>query len=497
MVSKSTRRPIVLAAIMIAMFMSAIEATIVSTAMPSIVSDLGGFSSYSWVFSAYLLMNMATTLIYGKLSDLYGRRPIFIIGVVIFLIGSTLCGFATSMETLIAFRFLQGLGAGAVMPIASTIVGDMYTKEERAQIQGYLSSVWGISAVLGPALGGFFVEVLSWHYVFWMNIPLGVLAIIVVGLYLHEEVDNRKREIDYLGSVWLVISLSALMFILVEGGIHIPWSSSRMFTLIGIFSIGMFLFIRQERKATEPMMPFELWKERSITISNLGALTTGAMLIGVSSFLPAFVQGVMERSATVAGFTLTTMSIGWPIAATIAGRLLLKIGYRKTSLFGGIALIIGAIFFVTLSLERGPIWAACGSFFIGIGMGLMNTSFIVSIQSTVSWKLRGIATASNMFMRNLGSALGAALLGGILNSRLHAYIQNSGLGSELSINDTNVLLDAKQRAQMSEQMKSVLQEGLTISLHTVYWGVFLFACISFFLVIFMPISDKQGGETGR
>ncbi|WLR53190.1 MDR family MFS transporter [Bacillus tianshenii] len=481
---------------MIAMFMSAIEATIVSTAMPNIVSELGGFSKYSWVFSAYLLMNMATTLIYGKLSDLYGRKPVFVIGVIIFLIGSILCGFATSMDMLIGFRFLQGLGAGAVMPIATTIVGDMYSKEERAQIQGYLSSVWGISAVLGPALGGFFVEVLTWKYVFWMNIPIGILAIIGVSSFLHEDVEKKKHQIDYFGSVYLVIAMSALMFVLVEGGVHLAWTSTTMLLLIGTFIVGLLLFIFQERRAEEPMMPFHIWKERAITIANLASLTTGMILIGVSSFLPAFVQGVMERSAAVAGFTLTTMSIGWPIAATVAGRLLLKIGYRKTSAFGGVSLIIGAIFFLTLSPEKGPVWGAIGSFFTGVGMGLTTTSFIVSIQSTVSWKMRGIATASNMFMRNLGSALGAALLGGILNSRLQAYINEQGVEKELDINSANALLNAEQRAEMGDKLRGVLQDGLTVSLHSVYWGVFIFAVISFLLVLFMPVTEKTEEQEG-
>lgn len=492
---KETKRPLVLAAIMIAMFMSAIEATIVSTAMPNIVSELGGFSMYSWVFSAYLLMTMATTLIYGKLADLYGRKPVFTIGVIIFLIGSILCGFASSMEMLIGFRFLQGIGAGAVMPIATTIVGDMYSKEERAKIQGYLSSVWGISAVLGPALGGFFVEVLTWHYVFWMNVPIGIFAIIGVQLFLHEHVEKKKHDIDYLGSVWLVISMSALMIVLVEGGVHLAWSSVITICLIGIFIVGLMLFVYQERIAKEPMMPFHIWKNRSITVANLASLTTGVILIGVSSFLPAFVQGVMERSAAVAGFTLTAMSIGWPIAATTAGTLLLKIGYRKTSALGGVSLIIGAIFFLTLSPDKGPIWGAVGSFFTGVGMGLTTTSFIVSIQSTVSWKMRGIATASNMFMRNLGSALGAALLGGILNSRLQTYLENSGVEKDISINSTNALLNEQQRAQMPEQLRATLQDGLTVSLHTVYWGVLVFAVISFLIVLWMPVTEQANQKT--
>src|SRR5699024_2320662 len=252
---------------------------------------------------------------------------IFIIGVLIFLTGSTLSGFSTSIVMLIIARFIQGCGAGALMPIATTIVGDIYNKEERAKIQGYLSSVWGISAVSGPLLGGFFVDVLDWRFVFWMNIPLGFIAMLGIIFFLREDVQKTKQSIDYGGAIWIVLAVSALMFILVEGGISIQWDGTIMYLLILVSLSAFVLFFVQQKRATEPMMPFEVWKYRLITYANVTSLTTGMIMIGVSSYLPAFVQGVMRESATVAGFTLTTMSIGWPIASTIAGRLLLVIGY--------------------------------------------------------------------------------------------------------------------------------------------------------------------------
>ncbi|MGM0837475.1 MAG: MDR family MFS transporter [Bacillota bacterium] len=483
---KKTKRPFVLAAIMLAMFMAAVEATIVSTAMPAIAADLGGFSLYSWVFSSYLLMNAVTVLIYGKLSDLFGRKPILIFGIVVFLIGSILCGMAGSIEMLIVFRFIQGFGAGAVMPIASTIVGDMYTKEERAKIQGYLSSVWGISAILGPAIGGLLVQYVSWRFVFWVNVPLGILAIIGLLLYLHEGIEKKKHSIDYAGAGLLFVSVSSLMYVLVEGGVRYEWTSIPILFLISIFVITFVLFIIQENRAVDPMMPFDIWKERSILIANSTSLTTGVMLIGISSFLPAFVQGVMERPPIVAGFTLTTMSIGWPIAAMIAGRVLLKIGFRTTSIIGGVALILGSIIFMTLSPDDGPLWAAFGSFMIGVGMGFSTTSFIVSIQSNVPWQKRGVATASNMFMRTLGSTIGAALLGGILNSRIQEHLKENGMNGEFSLDSTTLLLNEEQRNQLSESMRTLLQDGLTSALQTVYIVVAAFAVISFLLILLLP-----------
>ncbi|MGG3466493.1 MDR family MFS transporter [Neobacillus pocheonensis] len=474
---------------MLAMFMGAIEATIVSTAMPAIVADLGGFTLYSWVFSAYLLMNAVTVLIYGKLSDLFGRKPILSIGIIIFLIGSILCGFATSMKTLIIFRLIQGLGAGAVTPIATTIVGDIYTAEERAKIQGYLSSVWGISAITGPAVGGLLVQYVSWHYVFWINIPLGVLALLGLWLFLHENLAKKKHKIDYIGATLLTIAISSLMFVLVEGGSHRPWSSWQVLGLLTMSVVAFICFVYQEGRASEPVMPFSIWKERSIFIANITSLTTGIMLIGISSFLPTFVQGVMEQTAIVAGFSLTTMSIGWPISSALAGKMLITIGYRKTSITGGVFLIIGSIAFVTMSASSGPIWAAVGSFFVGVGMGLTSTAFIVSIQSTVSWQQRGIATAANMFMRNLGNTIGAALLGGILNNRLSNYLNEKD--KSLTVDDANILLKANERDKLPYSVRNLLQDGLTISLHSVYYIVLAFALISLLLIFFIPKKEDS------
>ncbi|MFC0045573.1 MDR family MFS transporter [Metabacillus iocasae] len=475
---------------MLAMFMAAIEATIVSTAMPVIVSNLGGFSQYSWVFSSYLLMNAVTVLIYGKLADLFGRKPVMTFGIVVFLIGSLLCGVADSMTMLIIFRFIQGFGAGAVMPIATTIVGDLYTKEERAKIQGYLSSVWGISAILGPALGGFFVEYISWRWVFWINIPLGILSLLVLSRFLKEDIEKSKREIDYAGAILLTISITSLMLVLVEGGVRFSWTSPQVVGLLAAFLLTFLLFVRQENRSQEPVMPFTIWKERPILIANIVSLTTGVILIGLSTFLPTYVQGVMGKSPLVAGFTLTTMSIGWPIAATIAGRLILSIGFRITSVIGGISLVLGSSVFVMLSPDDGALWAAFGSFLIGVGMGLSSTAFIVLIQSTVDWKQRGIATASNMFMRNLGSTIGAALLGGILNIQMKSYIEQSDV-KDVNIDTTNILLNPEMRESLSSSVRSTLQEGLTYSLHQVYLTVGLFAVISFIFILFLPKQESR------
>lgn len=481
---KKTNRPLVLASVMLAMFIGAVEATIVSTAMPSISADLGGFSKYSWVFSAYLLMSTVTVLLYGKLSDIFGRKPIFAFGIILFLIGSLLCGLASSMEQLIFYRFIQGIGAGAVMPIATTIVGDIYTAEERGKIQGYLSSVWGISAVTGPAIGGFLVATIGWEYVFWVNIPLGILALAGVLLFLVEPQKKTKPSIDYLGAFLLTVSLTSFLYWLVEGGVGFAWNSALSYSLsLGAAAV-FAVFVLVEKKAKDPMMPFDIWKNKSILYANLVSLFTGMILISVSSYLPTYVTGVMEQPATVAGFTLTAMSIGWPIAAFFSGRLLIKIGYFRTSLAGGIFLVIGSLLFVAMRPEFGPLWAAMSSFMIGVGMGLTSTAFIVSIQAAVTYEQRGTATASNMFMRNLGSTIGVALLGSLLNSSLLKYFQNNE--RDYTLNSVNGMLTEDSRNQLPVDVLSFLQEGLTQALQNVYSLTAIFAIISFVLIFGLP-----------
>ncbi|MDW0115897.1 MDR family MFS transporter [Sporosarcina thermotolerans] len=483
-IHKKTNRPFVLISVMLAMFVGAVEATIVSTAMPAIAAELGGFSRYSWIFSSYLLMSTVTVLIYGKLADLFGRKPIFFIGMSIFLIGSILCGFAYTMEQLIVYRLIQGLGAGAVMPIATTIVGDIYSTKERAKIQGYLSSVWGVSAVSGPVIGGLIVQYMDWKYVFWVNVPLGLLAMAGVFFFLQEPVIERKVAIDFKGAALLATSLSIILFWLVEGGQAFDRTSLLSLFLV-VFGIGLFtLFIWTERRAADPMMPFAIWKNPVILYANLVSLTTGGIMIGVSSYLPTFVTGVMEQPAIIAGFTLTAMSIGWPIASSVAGHLLIRFGTFKVSFAGGLSLIIGGMLFVLMTGGSGPLWAAFSSFFIGVGMGLTSTAFIVTIQGAVSREHRGSATAANMFMRNFGNTIGAAIFGAVLNGSLLTIFKKKELDYE--VNDINLLLTEEARSTLPVFKMEELQHALDGSLQWVYIAVLVFAVISMLLILRIP-----------
>ncbi len=409
------RRHFVLAAALMAMFMAAVEATIVATAMPTIVATLGSFHLFSWVFAAYLLTQAVTVPIYGRLADLYGRKRVFYAGAGLFLVGSALCGFAWNMMALIAFRGLQGLGAGAILPIAMTIVGDIYGPADRARVQGYVASVWGVSAVIGPLLGAVLVQQFSWALIFWVNLPIGVAAMVMLAVFLNERPQVREHELDIRGAVLLIVGAGALMLALVQA-VHL--GAVLVAVLLAVAAVALAALARHERRTAEPMMPLWLWQRTMLVIGNLGCLAIGTVMMGVTVFLPAFVQGVMGRSPAVAGFALTFMSLGWASSGSVAGRLMLRFSYRTVATLGAACLMAGNAVLFSLGAESGPAMAAAGAFVVGCGMGLSNTTYIVSVQGSVAHAQRGAATSSIMFMRSLGQALGAALFGAVVNLSL-------------------------------------------------------------------------------
>ena len=343
-----TNRPLVLASVIAAMFMVAIEATIVSTVMPQIAGQLGGLNLYSWVFSSFLLTQTATTVVFGKLSDLYGRKPVLLFGIAIFLIGSVLAGFAWSMPSMIVFRLIQGIGAGSIQPVGMTVVGDLYSARERGKIQGFLASVWGISAVLGPLAGGLIIQKLSWAWVFWINVPLGLLAAAGFVLFLHEGVVHRRRSIDFAGATLFTVSIASLMIALTEFGTS-DTSSAVFATVLALVSGALFLW--QERRAKDPMVELGLWGRRPIAATNGASLLAGMAVIGLTTFLPMYVQGVLQQSALIAGFALTMLVLGWPIGATLAANALVRFGLRPVLLVGSLLLPVGGAVFLFLNAE--------------------------------------------------------------------------------------------------------------------------------------------------
>ena len=466
----------VLAASLMATFMAAVESTIVATAMPTIVADLGGFNLFSWVFAVYLLAMAVTIPVYGRLADIYGRKRVFFAGASIFLIGTALCGLAGNMVMLILFRALQGLGAGAIQPIASTIVGDIYTPAERARVQGYVSSVFGCSAVVGPALGAFLVEHAHWSFVFWINLPIGAASFVMFALFLHERVERRPHRIDYLGAVLLVVGVAALMLALVEPR-SLDGATTAVLVVVG--GAALALFGVHECRTPEPMMPFRLWRNRVIALSNFGIFGSGAAMIGVAAFLPTYVQGVMGRSPGVAGFALGCMSVSWMFASMAAGRLMIRTSYRLAAAIGGVALVAGSTMLATLQPSSTAWWAAAGSVFMGIGMGCCNTAFLVSLQASVGWGERGVATASNMFMRIIGQSVGAAFYGAILNFGLHRRLPDAG-------DAVNRLLDPAARHSLGADEVARLAAGVGAALHNVHLIVVAVAAMTLALTFWFP-----------
>jgi len=466
----------VLCAAMLAMFMAAVESTIVSTAMPTIVAALGGFHLFSWVFAAYLLPQAVTVPIYGRLADLYGRKRVLLAGATIFLVGSALCGLAWGMPALVVFRALQGLGAGAIMPVATTIVGDIYPPSERGRVQGYISSLWGVSAVTGPLLGAFLVQHVGWATVFWVNLPVGCLSMALLVVALHEHRAPRRHRIDYVGSLLLAGSSGALILALVQAG---DLGFPTVVTLVIAAVLGLLLLLRHEGRVVEPMMPLDLWRHPVIAAVNLGALSIGAVMMGVVVFLPTCVQGVMGRSALVAGFALTALSLGWPIGSTIAGRLLARRSYRALSMAGGVALVAGGVVLVVMNPTEGAFLAGIGALLTGLGLGFCNTTFLVAAQASVRWNRRGIATSTNLFMRMLGQSLGAAIFGGIVNHGLARRLPDA-------VNAVERLMNPAERAAMSADTVARLTHAVAVTLHQVYVVAALLALLALALTLILP-----------
>ena len=476
----NTRRPLVIAAVMGSMAMVAIEATIVSTVMPQIASQLGGVHLYSWVFASFLLAQTAMTVVFGKLSDVYGRKPVMIIGIAIFLIGSFLAGLSWSMPSMICFRLIQGIGAGAIQPVALTIVADLYPMRERGKVQGYLASVWAVSAVLGPMLGALIVQKLSWAWIFWINIPIGIAAALGFWAFLREAPTVRRTSIDVVGALLFTTGIAALMIALTEFGLGNAGSAWAWSALFGVMLI---LFVAQERRAPDPMISFRLWSMPIVAIVNGAALLGGMTLIGITTFLPMYVQIVLRQSSVVAGMALTMVMLGWPIGATMASKTFQRFGFWRLMVTGATLIPLGSSTFALLAVSSSPWIAAAGSFLFGLGMGLLSLSSIMVIQETVQVTQRGSATASNVFSRNLGSALGATVFGAVFNAGLtHS---NSGV---LTDNGLRLLL---QGMPISAASDATLRIALAGSLHLTFMSMLIVSLLIVALAFLLPRADLQ------
>jgi EmrB/QacA subfamily drug resistance transporter len=474
--SPQSSRALVIAAVMASMAMVAIEATIVSTAMPQIVTQLGDLHLYSWVFSSFLLTQTAMTVVFGKLADLYGRKPVMLAGIAIFLLGSVLAGFAWSMPAMIVFRLIQGIGAGAIQPVTLTIVADLYPARERGKVQGYLASVWAVSAVVGPMVGGFIIHNLSWAWIFWMNVPIGLASAAGFIAFLRESERHARPSIDFGGAALFMAAIAALMMALTYAGDD---EFARASLAGGAFLLCVLFFVLQERRAAEPMISFALWSRRPIAACNGSTLLSGMILMGATTFLPMYVQGVLHRSPVVAGLALTMMMVGWPTGATLAAKTFHRLGLRRILIGGSTFVPLGAALLLFLSPGGSPLIAAFGSLIMGFGMGTSSVSSLVLIQEIVQTDERGSATASNIFSRNLGSTLGATLFGAVLNFGL----SHSQATAVVTSDQLKALLQ-NQAASLgdSDMIRLVLHQ----SLHLTFVSIFVIAIFVVALLAFVP-----------
>ena len=489
----------VTAGIMVGMFLAALEATVVSTAMPTVVASLGGIERFSWVFSAYLLTSTVTVPLWGRLSDLYGRKRLYQIGIAIFLVGSALSGMSQSMWQLIGSRALQGLGAGALVPLALTIVGEIYTVQERARMQGFFSGVWGLASIVGPLAGGYITDALSWRWVFYINIPFGVIAAVVVGLTLVEPPPVRKPIIDYAGAATLTASITLLLFALVEGGALWGWTGWQTLACLAGSGALLAAFVLVEQRAADPVVPLDLFLDRTFAVTTVVGFFVGIGMFGAVSFIPLYAQGVAGATATQAGSALTPLLLSWVLMAVLGGRILHRVGVRRMVVAGLVLLTIG--FFLLTRLGQGtPLWYLMADMaLMGTGMGLVMLTILIAVQASVTRERLGIATSFSMFSRTIGGAVGVASMGAMLASELTMRLQAIGKTTGVVV-DANELLNPVARAAIEPGMLETLETALAESMRGVFWVGVVVACValavSFFLPARLAAAAPVGGGAG-
>ncbi|AVH58259.1 MFS transporter [Streptomyces sp. HG99] len=469
------RRGAVVAALMLTMALAALDSTIISTAVPQIVGDLGGFSVFSWLFSGYLLAVTVTLPVYGKLSDTFGRKPVLIAGAAVFLLGSLLCALAWNMAALIAFRIVQGLGGGALQGTVQTIAADLYPLKERPKIQAKLSTVWATSSVAGPALGGVLAAYTDWRWIFLVNLPIGALALWLIARHLHEPVRETtpRPRIDWAGALAVFACGGVLLTALVQGGVAWDWLSAPSIALLGTGLALVAVVVAVERRAAEPIIPGWVWRRRTIAAVNLALGALGLVMVAPTVFLPTYAQAVLGLAPIAAGFVLSVWTLSWPVSAALSQHVYRRIGFRNTAMLGiGTATLL-LLAFPFLPYPGEPWQPALLMLLLGGALGLFQLPLLIGVQSTVDWDERGTTTASVLFCRQTGQTVGAALFGAVANGVLAARLGGAGD------------LDSVTRALDSGAPAEHLRHAVADAVHAVYLGAACAAALSFLVVLFV------------
>ena len=453
-------------AMMLATLLAALDQTVVATALPQIVTDLHSFEQLSWVVSAFLVAATVTVPLYGRLSDIYGRRRMFVVSISIFLLGSALCGAAQSMGQLVAFRALQGIGAGGLLPLAQAAIADLFSPRERGRYQGYIGSMWATAAVAGPLLGGSLTDAASWRWIFFVNLPLGALALVVVLRTMRAPARGVEHRIDYAGATMLSAAIACVLLACTWGGTTYPWGSAPVLAtgVSGVLLFGLFAWI--ERRVAEPLLPLSLFSERIFTVSTAGGLVVGATVFAVSIYVPVFSQGVQRVSATSSGAVLIPFSLAWVAAATVTGQLISRTGrYRVFPIIGSLFVLVGLSLLGALAPDWNPAWVAAILMVTGIGMGMTFQPYVIATQNAVAVANLGIATATLQFFRSMGGSLAVAALGTLLAARAGAALV-ARLGEVVERFDIDRLLGSGGRT--GSGLSGATQAALADALHTVF-----------------------------
>jgi EmrB/QacA subfamily drug resistance transporter len=500
------------AGVMLAMFLGALDQTVVGTAMPRIISDLGGFSHYTWVTTAYIITSAVTIPITGKLIDMYGRKYFYLSGLIIFVLASLMCGLSNTMTQIIIFRGVQGIGAGVMMANAFTVIGDIFPPAQRGKYQGFVSGVFGISSVVGPTLGGYVTDNLSWHWVFFINIPLGLLIIVLFILFFPNfRPDNLKHSVDYRGLTLLVLTVVPALLALTWGGVEYPWGSAQIVGMLGFAAVMLVFFIFAESRSPEPIIPLSLFKNRIVAVSELAIFFTAFGMFGSIIFIPLFFQGVLGSTATTSGNFLTPMMLGVVAGSFVSGQLLSRAGgHYKIQGAVGIAVMGMGIFLLSRMTAQTPYGTAVVNIVItGLGLGVTLPLYVIAVQNAVPYSILGVATSSTAFFRSIGGSVGLAVLGSVMNNRFASEL-TSKLPDAIKAmvppaqldalaKNPQALMSPEAQAQLQgllEQMNpqggeifpqilQVLREALSSALSHVFLFALLFVAFAFVVNLFI------------
>ena len=486
-------RRLISLAMLSGIFLTAISSTIVATAAPSIIRSLEGLELYSWVFSTYLIMMTVSTPLYGKLADSYGRKPIYLLGLMVFLGGSLLGGLAQSMPQLLLFRLVQGLGAGAIQPIALTLAGDLFPIQQRARIQGLFSSMWALSSLIGPLVGGFLVVAWSWHWVFWVNIPVGVASGLLMVFTLHETVTHRRHQLDWCGAVTVALGVSAFLVALFELSGSAPGLPLGAGPLLVLAALLLAFFVWWERRTPEPLLPLDLLRSRVVATGAVLVALGGVAMQGVGSFGPLFVQGVLGGTPLQAGYALLPNDLTWIVGSVGSSRIILRYGYRAAITAGMSLALLGCLATSRVGADASILMFGLVLGICGFGFGCIVAPVTIAVQNSVDWAQRGVATATTVFFQSIGRSVGVAVLGVALNAQLLALLGDDGPGQGNRVAAVTELLDPAQTATLDPAVAAALRHALEQGLH----GVFLLMGLAALIGLVVVLLCMPGGRAAE